>query len=64
MYLLNGEDRIVRMPELVMLVGLSRAQIYIELGRNAFPRPVKLAKQAKGWRMSTIQNWLAARPAA
>lgn len=55
---------IVRLKELITLLGISRSTIY-ELMRPAstrydssFPSPIKLSKSAIGWRKSEIEDWL------
>ena len=54
-------DRIVRLPELKRLTGLSHATLY-ELARvGDFPRPIKLARRAKGWRLGAVRDWITKR---
>ncbi len=57
-------DRIIRIPELVHLVGYSRPSIYRLMDSDEFPSAVKLGPQAVGWRMSEIQEWIASREKA
>lgn len=51
-------DRIIRMPELVQITGLSAASVYRAIAQGRFPRPVALSAQARGWRVSDVQSWL------
>ena len=50
-------DRILRMPQVVKMVGLCRASIYNKMRDGAFPRPVKLGRLS-GWLESEVQDWI------
>lgn len=56
-------DRLIRRPELLLLVGYSYASIHRKMAAGEFPRPVKLSisGNAVGWRMSEVQEWLESR---
>ncbi|EER0365310.1 AlpA family transcriptional regulator [Escherichia coli] len=57
-------SRILRMPELSQLLGISRSTIYEKMNPLSkyydatFPRPVRLGSGSVGWRSSTIDEWL------
>ncbi len=53
-----GAEKIIRMHDLVMLVGLSRATIYRMIGDGDFPAPIKLGRHASGWLESAVQSWI------
>ena len=50
-------DRILRMPQVVEMVGLCRASIYNKMRDDAFPRQVKLGRLS-GWLESEVQEWI------
>ena len=50
-------DRILRMPQVVEMVGLSRASIYNKIRDDEFPRQVKLGRLS-GWLESEVQGWI------
>lgn len=52
-------EAILRLPELITLVGLSRASIYSRASQGAFPSPIKLTAHASGWRLGDVRAWLA-----
>lgn len=54
-------DRIVRMRELVSMLGISRSLIYRLISLNQFPAQVKLSERTVGWRLSTIEKWIEAK---
>lgn len=51
-------DRIIRLPELLRITGLSTASVYRQMAEERFPRPVRLGKNAVGWRAQTVFPWL------
>jgi len=50
--------RILRLPDLIEKVGLSRAQIYHLISLGEFPSQVKLGLRACGWLESEIDEWI------
>jgi prophage regulatory protein len=50
-------DRLIRLPELIRLTGLSRPTLYRLIRRGKFPPPVQLAENCKGWFASQVQAW-------
>ena len=53
---------VVRMRQLVTLVGLSRSTIYVLVSKGRFPVPIRLGDKAVGWRIHEIEQWVNARP--
>lgn len=54
--------RVLRLPSVIALVGLSRSSIYDMMDKGEFPRPVRIGKRAVAWPESTVAEWLASRP--
>lgn len=65
-------DRIIRLPEVLMLTGFSRSTLYSRMNPSSkgydpeFPRPVNLFPSslgggAKGWHLSEVLHWCATR---
>jgi len=52
-------EAVVRLPDVLALVGLSRASVYAKVAEHRFPAPIKLTQHASGWRMGDIRAWLA-----
>jgi len=52
-------EAIIRLPEVLALVGLSRASIYARAAGRSFPSPIKLTAHASGWRLGDVRAWLA-----
>ncbi|EPT9252282.1 AlpA family transcriptional regulator [Vibrio alginolyticus] len=50
--------RLIRLPELLHKVGLSRAQIYNMCHNNLFPKPISLGAKAVAWHEDEIDDWM------
>lgn len=61
--IVQPNDRILRMPELVKTVGLSRPQIYLLISQNKFPKQFKLTPGGKvaGWLQSEVMEYIRSR---
>ena len=60
----TGTRRILRWPEVHLLIGRSRTQIWRDIRVGAFPTPVQLGANAIGWHEHEIVAWMEARPRA
>ena len=54
-------ERIIRIKELLDVVGLSRSTIYRSMKKKLFPKPVKLTEGSIGWKESQINKWMKGR---
>ena len=52
---------LLRLPEVLTRVGLSRSEVYRRITDGTFPRPVKLGERASAWPEQEIEAWAAAR---
>lgn len=55
-------DRVVRLPEVLEIVGIGRTSLYKLVKSGRFPAPLHLSERIRGWRISDIQRFLATRP--
>lgn len=53
-------DRIIRLPEVIMLTGLSRSTIYLRMANDQFPKAISLGGRAVGWVESELEGWVLA----
>lgn len=61
---MTDEIRLIRLPEVREMTGLSRTRIY-ELERlGRFPRRRKLSERACAWIEGEVQDWIRSRPVA
>jgi prophage regulatory protein len=51
-------ERLLRMPEVMQRIGLSRGPIYARIRRGDFPAQVKIGR-ASAWRESDIERFIA-----
>ena len=56
--------RMLRLPEVLELTGLSRSTIFRLVQTGTFPPSVKLTTRTIGWFSTDIETWIAARAAA
>jgi prophage regulatory protein len=50
---------LVRLSDVCKLVGLSRSSIYLRIGEESFPAPVKLSDHCVRWRREDLEAWIA-----
>ena len=51
--------KILRLPSIIELTGLSRSTIYLRISKGEFPAPVSLGGRAVGWVEEDVNIWLA-----
>ncbi|NYH13458.1 helix-turn-helix transcriptional regulator [Paraburkholderia bryophila] len=51
------QRRIIRLPEVCRLIGLSRSVVYARIKQKQFPAPIKLG-YSSGWIESEVQAWI------
>ena len=54
-------DRLMRLREVLQVLGLSPATIYRQVKNGTLPAPVKIGQRSVAWRESDIRNHLASR---
>ena len=57
----HSGTRILRLPEVLVRVGLSRSTVYQLMAAGDFPASVRLTPNAVGWRSDDIDGWIASR---
>jgi len=54
-------DKILRLPEVLAIVGIGRSTIFDSIRNGLFPKQLKLSERTIGWLESDIRNWLNSR---
>lgn len=54
----NEAPAIIRLPEVIRVIGLSRASIYRFMEAGDFPRQFKLGTSAVGWLRKEVEAWI------
>ncbi len=57
----NPTYKILRLPDVKALTGLSRSSIYLYIQSGFFPSPMKIGVRSVGWLESDIQEWISTR---
>lgn len=58
------QPTILRLPDVLRMVGLSRPHVYRMIRAGEFPQQVRLSPGAVGWLRSEVEGWLAGRVSA
>jgi len=53
--------RLIRLPEVMDRVGMSRSTIYLYIQRGLFPSPVKIGGRSVAWNSEEIDSWIQAK---
>ena len=56
--------RLLRLPEVEAITGLSRNTIFRLVKANLFPPPIRIGPRAIAWRWLDLKQWLDSRPLA
>ncbi len=54
--------RLLRLPEVLRMTGLSRSTLYRLIGEGRFPAPVRIGPRAVAWRERDVLEWQETRP--
>jgi len=52
------DNKILRLPIVKSLTGLSRSTIYMRISKGSFPKQLELGDRAVGWVESEILGWI------
>jgi prophage regulatory protein len=61
---LTEQLQIIRLPQLISLIGLSRSMIYLKLNTTSryfdqnFPKPIRIGKKAVGWMLVDVHRYV------
>lgn len=50
--------KIIRLPQVKMMTGCSRTQIYLKISKGNFPAPISLGARSVGWLESDVIQWI------
>lgn len=49
-----NHDRLLRLPEVASICGVSRSTVYLRIAQQLFPTPIRLGQRMVAWRESEI----------
>ncbi|MDP3439596.1 MAG: AlpA family transcriptional regulator [Azonexus sp.] len=55
----NVKKRLLSLPEVEIVTGLSKPTIYRHIQKSTFPAPLKISTRRVGWLAEDIDGWLA-----
>lgn len=58
---MTAERAVLRLPQVLPLVGLSKSTLYHYVQHGLFPAPLKLGIRASGWLAEEVNQWVAER---
>ena len=61
---IQGGERLIRLPEMIQLLCISRPTIYRYVAKGRLPKPIQLSQRCVAWKASAINEWLATLDAA
>lgn len=50
------EDKLLRLPQVMLLTGLKRSTVYANIKKGIFPEPYKPSPGVSGWKLSEINE--------
>ncbi len=51
-------NRMLRRPEVERITGLKKSTLYDLMGKNLFPKPIKVGARAVCWLEGEIDSWI------
>ncbi|WP_417883681.1 helix-turn-helix transcriptional regulator [Vibrio rumoiensis] len=58
---MSTQTRIIRLPQVVSITGLSKSSIYNFIAEGSFPKPIPLGSRSKGFIESEVTAWIESR---
>lgn len=55
---MSQANRLLRLKQVVLKVGLSRSQIYKLIAKGSFPEQIKIGPKISAWSEQTIDQWV------
>jgi len=55
---LDAEDVMLRLPEVLRLVGVSSSTLWRMISNKSFPAPIQISRRIIVWKRSTVLGWI------
>ena len=52
------KSRLIRMPDVISLTGLSRSSIYFKMKKKEFPPKIQIGERSIAWLEADIYEWI------
>ena len=53
-----SDERLIRLPEVVRLTGLSKSELYRRAAAGTFPAPRRISYKVSVWAWSEVKAWI------
>lgn len=50
--------KLMRLPEVRNVVGLSKSEIYRQINFGTFPEPISIGARSVAWTEASVQEWI------
>ncbi len=54
-------NKLLRLPQVIEITGMSKTTIYRWINKNEFPKPINLSNASVGWLDTDINDWIQSR---
>lgn len=54
----DSQEILLRLPQVIAIVNLSRSSIYSAIQKGTFPAPIKISRRAVCWQSSRVRAWV------
>ncbi|MEO1968426.1 MAG: AlpA family phage regulatory protein [Sphingomonadaceae bacterium] len=55
----HRRERLIRLPEVLNLTGISRSSLYLKIDLGLFPKQIRLGPNMVAWHESAVLDWVA-----
>ena len=56
-----NQDRLIRLPEVIQLIGIGKSTVWLWVSQKRFPEPIRLSSRTTVWKLSEINHWIESR---
>lgn len=50
--------RLLRLPDVLNMMGIQRGTVYAWVRQGKFPPPIKIGARASAWRLDEVEQWV------
>lgn len=56
--------QLIRLPDVIVMTGMTKSTIYAKIKNGEFPRPLKISDRHVAWDKHEVNGWIEALPIA
>lgn len=54
----QANQKLIRRPTVTEITGLGRSQMYDQISKGLFPKPIKIGARSSAWIESEVDEWI------